>query len=63
MPLVLVEHEEGGPAEVSLQTLAFARSLVAEAPLHALLLGPGGTEAAARLGAHEIGRASCRERV
>ena len=61
MPLVLVEHEGGAPAEVSLQTLAFARSLVAEAPLHALLLGPGSDEAAGALGAHGVSTAHVAE--
>lgn len=45
MNLVLVEHAEGAATEVSLQALALARSL--GGTVHALLIGPGGREAAA----------------
>ncbi len=42
--LVLVEHADGGPTDVSLQALALAGGLGGH--VHALLLGPGGAEAA-----------------
>jgi electron transfer flavoprotein alpha subunit len=43
--LVLVEHTEGAPTDVSLQALALAAGLGGET--HALLIGPGAAEAAA----------------
>jgi electron transfer flavoprotein alpha subunit len=43
--LVLVEHADGAPTEVSLQALGLAASLGGDA--HALLIGPGGVAAAA----------------
>ena len=52
--LALIEHVGGEPADVSLQALAFARDLVPDADVHALLVGPGGREAAAGLGAHGV---------
>jgi electron transfer flavoprotein alpha subunit len=52
--LVLVEHAGGEPAETSLQALVPARALAAGRPLHALLVGSGGREAAAALGAHGV---------
>ncbi len=45
MNLVLVEHVDGAPTEVSLQALGLAASLGGDA--HALLIGPGGVAAAA----------------
>jgi electron transfer flavoprotein alpha subunit len=42
--LVLVEHAEGAPTDVSLQALALAAELGGET--HALLIGPGGAAAA-----------------
>ena len=45
MNLVLVEHTEGAPTDVSLQALALAAGLGGET--HALLIGPGAVEAAA----------------
>jgi electron transfer flavoprotein alpha subunit len=50
--LVLVEHGPEGVDELSLQALALARQL--GEPLEALLVGPGGTDAAAGLGAHGV---------
>jgi electron transfer flavoprotein alpha subunit len=49
--LVLVEHGPGVD-ELSLQALALARQL--GEPLEALLVGPGGADAAAGLGAHGV---------
>ena len=45
MNLVLVEHADGAPTDVSLQALALAAGLGGET--HALLIGPGAAEAAA----------------
>jgi len=42
--LVLIEHADGAPTDVSLQALTLARSLGDN--VHALLIGPGGSEAA-----------------
>ena len=44
MNLVLVEHAEGVPTDVSLQALALAASLGGD--IHTLLIGPGAAEAA-----------------
>ena len=52
--LVLVEHQGGSPDELSLQALALARAMAGAEPLKALLVGPGGREAAAQLGAHGV---------
>ncbi len=54
MALVLVEHQDGHPDELSLQALALARGVTGEAPLEALLIGPGATDAANELGAHGV---------
>ena len=54
MVLVLVEHLDGRPDELSLQALALARTLAGSEPVQALLVGPGGAEAAAELGAHGV---------
>jgi electron transfer flavoprotein alpha subunit len=54
MALVLVEHQDGRPDELSLQALALARGMGAEGPLEALLIGPGGGGAAKELGAHGV---------
>jgi electron transfer flavoprotein alpha subunit len=48
--LVLVEHEGGQADELSLQAITLARSLSAGEPVHALLVGDGGRDAAAGLG-------------
>jgi electron transfer flavoprotein alpha subunit len=50
--LVLIDHEAGAVDELSLQALALARGL--GEPPEALLVGPGGREAAAGLGAHGV---------
>jgi electron transfer flavoprotein alpha subunit len=50
MVLALVEHAGGQVDELSLQALALARAF--DDPLAALLVGDGGREAAAQLGAH-----------
>ena len=44
MKLVLVEHADGSPTDVSLQALALAAGLDGET--HALVIGPGGAQAA-----------------
>jgi electron transfer flavoprotein alpha subunit len=49
--LVLVEHQDGHPDELSLQALALARGMARDEALEALLLGPGGEAAAKELGA------------
>jgi electron transfer flavoprotein alpha subunit len=50
--LVLVEHADGRPDELSLQALALARTLAGGGPAEALLVGAGAVEAAQTLGAH-----------
>jgi electron transfer flavoprotein alpha subunit len=52
--LVLMEHQGGHPDELSLQALALARTIAEGAPLEALLIGPGATDAASQLGAHGV---------
>ena len=47
MNLVLVAHTDGVATEVSLQALALAASLGGDT--HALVIGPGGAEAAASM--------------
>jgi electron transfer flavoprotein alpha subunit len=56
MVLVLVEHADGAPDELSLQALTFARAYAGAvgAPLHAVLVGDAA--AAAALGAHGVAR-------
>ncbi len=54
MSLVLIEHEDGRPDELSLQALALARTLSENGPLEALVIGPGATDAAQELGAHGV---------
>jgi electron transfer flavoprotein alpha subunit len=61
MVLTLVEHQDGQVDELSLQALALARGLAAGEPLQALLVGPGGREAAAQLGAHGVASAQVAE--
>jgi electron transfer flavoprotein alpha subunit len=61
MVLTLVEHQDGLVDELSLQALALARGLAAGEPLQALLVGPGGREAAAQLGAHGVASAQVAE--
>ncbi len=55
--LVLIEHADGEADELSLQALTLARSLAGDEPLTALLVGQGGQEAGAALGAHGVGAA------
>jgi electron transfer flavoprotein alpha subunit len=52
--LVLVEHQDGRPDELSLQALALARTIAGDTALEALLIGPGATDAANELGAHGV---------
>jgi electron transfer flavoprotein alpha subunit len=59
--LVLVEHQDGRPDELSLQALALARGMGGEGPLEALLIGPGGPDAAKELGAHGVTTAHAAE--
>jgi electron transfer flavoprotein alpha subunit len=54
MALVLVEHQDGRPDELSLQAVALARTLGEGAALEALLIGPGASDAAKELGAHGV---------
>ena len=54
MTLVLVEHQDGRPDELSLQAVALARTLGEGAALEALLIGPGAGDAAKELGAHGV---------
>jgi len=61
MVLVLCDHSEGAPTDVSLQALTLARGLAAGEAVHALLVGPGGREAAAALGAHGVATAHVAE--
>jgi electron transfer flavoprotein alpha subunit len=55
--LALVEHDAGAVDELSLQSLALARELAAGEPVTALLVGEGGRDAAAQLGAHGVASA------
>ena len=57
--LVLVEHGPEGVDELSLQALALARQLAE--PVEALVVGSGGAEAAAGLGAHGVTSAHAAE--
>jgi len=59
--LVLVEQLEGEVDELSLQALALARELAGGDPLTALLVGDGGREASAQLGAHGVATALAAE--
>jgi electron transfer flavoprotein alpha subunit len=59
--LVLVEHADGGVDELSLQALSLARELAGGEPLSALLVGEGGREAAAQLGAYGVAEAHVAE--
>ena len=54
MILVLAEHAGGAVSDPSLQTIAMARSLASGQPVHALLVGPGGSDAARALGPHGV---------
>ena len=54
MTLVVVEHQDGRPDDVTLQAIALARAIAGGSPLHALAVGPGADGAAATLGAHGV---------
>ncbi len=54
MVLVYVEHAGGGPDELSLQALAFARRYGGGDPVHAVVAGPGAAEVAGSLGRHGV---------
>jgi electron transfer flavoprotein alpha subunit len=57
--LTFVEHAAGEPDRLSLEALAFARSLARgmDAPLEAVLVGSGGEGVAGQLGAHGVAAA------
>jgi electron transfer flavoprotein alpha subunit len=57
--LVLVEHQDGHPEELSLQAVALARGMAGGGPVEALLIG--GADAATELGAHGVGTAHVAE--
>jgi electron transfer flavoprotein alpha subunit len=57
MVLALVEHQDGHPDELSLQALSLARDLAGGEPVSALLVGEGGRDAAALLGAYGVSSA------
>jgi electron transfer flavoprotein alpha subunit len=59
--LVLCDHNDGEPTEVSLQALTLARGIAQGGPIDALLVGSGGREAAASLGAHGVATAHVAE--
>jgi electron transfer flavoprotein alpha subunit len=61
MVLALLEHHDGPVDELSLQALTLARTLAADEPLHALLVGPGAREAAAQLGGQGVASAHVAE--
>jgi electron transfer flavoprotein alpha subunit len=61
MVLVLVEQTGGSASDLSLQALTLARSLASGRPLHALLFGSGGQDAAATLGVQGVGTAHVAE--
>jgi electron transfer flavoprotein alpha subunit len=61
MVLALVEHHGGAVDELSLQALTLARDLAGAEPVEALLVGEGGREASALLGAYGVGRAHLAE--
>ncbi len=61
MVLVFCDHADGAPTEVSLQAFTLARGLAQDGPVDALLIGQGGREAAAGLGAHGVATAHVAE--
>ncbi|MBD0282619.1 MAG: electron transfer flavoprotein subunit alpha/FixB family protein [Thermoleophilaceae bacterium] len=61
MVLVLVEHQDGQIDELSLQALTLARDLAPGEPVEAVLVGEGGRDASALLGAYGVGRAHVAE--
>jgi len=52
--LVVLERQPEGIDELSLQALTFARSLAAQAPVHALAVGRDAAVLATRLGEHRV---------
>jgi electron transfer flavoprotein alpha subunit len=52
--LILAEHAEGRPSDISLQALTLARSLAADETVHALLIGSDGAAAGSVFGAHGV---------
>src|SRR5918998_4296307 len=61
MVLVLAEHQDGHPDELSLQALALARGMGTGESLQVLLIGPGARDAAKELGAHGVATAHVAE--
>jgi electron transfer flavoprotein alpha subunit len=57
MVLALVEHQDGQVDELSLQALTLARDLAGGDGVEAVLVGDGGREASALLGAYGVARA------
>jgi electron transfer flavoprotein alpha subunit len=57
MPLVLLEHSDGGLDELSRQALTLARGFAGGEPVNALLVGPGAGDAAAGLGGEGVATA------
>jgi electron transfer flavoprotein alpha subunit len=57
MPLVLLEHADGGIDETSRQALTFARGFAGGEPVNAVLIGPGAADAAAGLGGEGVATA------
>jgi electron transfer flavoprotein alpha subunit len=54
MLLVLIEHADGEPQEVSLQAVALARSLAGDGSIHAVVIGGDARALAATLGNHGV---------
>jgi electron transfer flavoprotein alpha subunit len=61
MVLTLVDHQDGQVDELSLQALTLARDIAAGEPVEAVLVGDGGREASALLGAYGVARAHVAE--
>src|SRR5262249_45320261 len=55
MTLGWVDHQDGTPDDVSLQSLTLARELADGGAVHALVAGPSAAGAAAALGEHGVG--------
>jgi electron transfer flavoprotein alpha subunit len=61
MVLALVDHQDGQVDELSLQALTLARDIAAGEPVEAVLVGAGGRDASALLGAYGVARAHVAE--
>ena len=61
MVLTLVEHGDGQVDELSLQALTLARDIAGGEPVEAVLVGDGGRDASALLGAYGVARAHVAE--